>query len=71
MTALPSFWDTFLLAIGLALMLEGVFYALMANRLPEILQMLVEIPPAKIRTLGLWAASAGLLWMLWVRYTRF
>ena len=59
------------MALGFAFVIEGLFYAIFAKRLPDYLATLIETPPAAIRRLGFMVAGAGLLWMIWVRYTKF
>lgn len=68
MSDVPSFWDTLLLALGLALFLEGLMYALLAPKLPGMLATLLEMDPSRLRTAGMVLAALGLGWMALVRY---
>jgi len=54
-------WIDFLTAIGLAFVLEGVFYFAGADKLPPILKMLSERPPSDLRKVGLTAIILGVL----------
>lgn len=67
----PPFGKTLLLAMGFALVLEGLFYALFAGSMPDVFKRMAETPVARIRRLGIIVACAGLLWMVWVRATWF
>ncbi len=60
-------WNLFLLAIGLALVLEGLPYFLFAERLPKMLRQLSEQPPGFIRFLGMGAILMGLVVIALVR----
>jgi uncharacterized protein len=51
----------FLIALGLAFMLEGLPYFLFAERLPKMLRQLSEQPPGFIRFLGLGGMLLGLV----------
>jgi uncharacterized protein YjeT (DUF2065 family) len=54
-------WKTFATALGLAFILEGLPYFLLAEKMPTVLRGLSERPPSELRRLGLAAISAGLL----------
>jgi len=56
----------FFTAMALVLVIEGVFMALFPHRLRQVLEMLDELPPEKLRVGGLIAAAAGVLivWFL-------
>ncbi len=60
-------WRLLLIALGLALMLEGLPYFLFAERLPTMLRKLSEQPPGFIRFLGLGAILMGLVVIALVR----
>jgi len=51
----------FIKALGLAFILEGIPYFLFAERMPDILQRLLEKPPGSLRKLGLSALLFGLV----------
>lgn len=51
----------FLTAIGLVLVLEGLVLAASPFRLRDILKMLEEMPPARLRIIGLAAMFTGVL----------
>lgn len=45
-------WRFFLTALGLAFLIEGLPYFLLAERLPALLRSLSEKPPAFLRFMG-------------------
>ena len=49
-----------IIALGLALILEGLPYFLFAERMPRILRILLEQPPAALRKIGVVALVLGL-----------
>ncbi|MCF8031047.1 MAG: DUF2065 domain-containing protein [Desulfohalobiaceae bacterium] len=51
----------FIKALGLAFILEGIPYFLFAERMPDVLQRLLEKPPGSLRKLGLSALLFGLV----------
>lgn len=53
-------WRLFLTALGLAFVLEGLPYFLLAERLPDYLRRLAQGGPGLLRALGLAAMLAGL-----------
>lgn len=53
-------WRFFLTALGLAFLLEGLPYFLMAEKLPPILRQLADKPPAFLRFMGGGAIILGL-----------
>jgi len=53
-------WRFFLTALGLAFLLEGLPYFLMAERMPPVLRALSEKPPAFLRFMGGGAIILGL-----------
>lgn len=50
---------TFLIALGLVLILEGLVFALAPDRVEEILRMLASLPQETRRLIGLLALTAG------------
>ncbi|MFO7876761.1 MAG: DUF2065 domain-containing protein [Desulfovermiculus sp.] len=57
-----------LTALGLAFILEGLPYFLFAERMPSVLQALLEQPPAVLRVMGVAAMLAGLGFVYLGRY---
>ena len=57
-----------LTALGLAFIIEGLPYFLFAERMPSVLQSLIEQPPAVLRTMGVAALLAGLGFVYLGRY---
>ncbi len=53
-------WQTFVTALGLALMIEGLPYFLFAEKLPKLLRQLSEQPPVFLRKMGITAILFGL-----------
>ncbi|QLA17282.1 DUF2065 domain-containing protein [Desulfolutivibrio sulfoxidireducens] len=60
-------WKTFVTALGLAFVLEGLPYFLFAEKMPTVLRALSERPASELRRLGLTAILAGLLVVYLVR----
>lgn len=56
------------LGIGLVLVIEGLAFALMPDRLEEVLDALRSMPRETRRLLGLTAVTAGLLLVWLARY---
>ena len=56
----------FLTALGLLLVIEGLFLALLPNRVRQILEALDQIPPEALRIFGLVAAAlgVGIVWLI-------
>jgi hypothetical protein len=54
-------WTDFITAVGLAFVLEGLFYFIGADRMPPVLRMLSERPPSDLRKMGLAALLLGIL----------
>lgn len=54
-------WSLFSVALGLAFLLEGLPYFLLADRMPGILLSLAAKPPRALRVLGLTAMIMGVL----------
>jgi hypothetical protein len=53
-------------ALGLALVLEGVAYSLFPDAMRKMMQQLLALPVANVRTIGLCTAFAGfaLVWLV-------
>ena len=49
-----------LTALGLAFIIEGLPYFLFAERMPSVLQTLLQHPPSVFRVMGVSALLAGL-----------
>ena len=60
-------WRLFLLALGLAFVLEGAVYFLGAERMRPVFKLLAERPAKDLRKLGLTAIILGLLLIYFVR----
>jgi hypothetical protein len=60
-------WNVFLMALGLAFVLEGLPYFLFAERMPLVLRTMAEQRPAALRLLGLTAMALGLALVFVVR----
>jgi uncharacterized protein YjeT (DUF2065 family) len=54
-------WKIFVTALGLAFILEGLPYFLLAEKMPTVLRGLSERPPSELRRLGLTAIAVGLV----------
>lgn len=54
-------WSLLIVAVGLALVFEGIPYFLFAERMPLMLVKLAEQPPKFLRFIGLIAIILGLL----------
>ncbi len=54
-------WSFFFVALGLAFLLEGLPYFLLADRMPDILLSLAGKTPRVLRALGLSAMILGVL----------
>lgn len=63
----PEFGTTAAMAVALAVVFEGLLYALLAPRMPALARELAETPPPRIRTIGFAIAAAGLLALVWMR----
>ncbi|MCG8532161.1 MAG: DUF2065 domain-containing protein [Desulfovibrionales bacterium] len=59
-------WNLLLTALGLAFVLEGLPYALFADKLPKYLRTVAASGPANIRRMGLMAMTigVGLVWLI-------
>lgn len=51
----------FITALGLALILEGLPYFLLAERMPEVLRLLAEKGPSSLRKMAVLVILLGLL----------
>ncbi len=58
-------WNLFVTALGLALVLEGLPYALFAEKLPAVLAALARRGAPSLRIMGLAAIGAGVL-LVWL-----
>jgi len=56
-------WSLFFVALGLAFLLEGLPYFLLAERMPGILLALAARRPSALRALGLTAIILGVLFV--------
>jgi uncharacterized protein YjeT (DUF2065 family) len=54
-------WQLIFMALGLAFLLEGLPYFIMAERMPGILLLLASRPPRALRILGLTTMILGVL----------
>lgn len=61
-------WNTFVAALGLALIMEGAAYFLGAEKMPAMLRMLAERPPSELRIFGGVALAIGLV-LVWLART--
>ncbi|MDX8402133.1 MAG: DUF2065 domain-containing protein [Mariprofundaceae bacterium] len=52
-------------ALGLVLVLEGAFYALVPERMQEMMRQLQQVPPQVLRLAGLASVGAGWL-VVWL-----
>ena len=62
---MDDFGTALLTALGLVLVLEGLFYALGAEAMQRAMRMLQEIDPATLRRAGLAAVAVGVL-IVWL-----
>jgi len=54
-------WSLFFMALGLAFLMEGLPYFILAERMPGILLTLASRPPRALRVLGLTTMILGVL----------
>lgn len=54
-------WSLFFIALGLAFLMEGLPYFLLAERMPSVLITLASRPPRALRVLGLTSMILGVL----------
>ena len=59
--------STFLLAIGLVLIVEGLAYALAPSLLERMLEILRSLPEGTVRQIGLLAVVSGLI-LVWAAF---
>jgi len=54
------------LALGLLLLIEGALYALMPERMQQLMEMMRQQPAERLRVAGLVAAAVGvaLMWLV-------
>ncbi len=57
--------DFVLLGIGLVLVFEGLVFALLLNRLEELIKVIAEMPLETRRALGLGAVAIGVV-LVWI-----
>lgn len=57
--------NVLLTALGLAIAIEGIIYALFPEAMKRMMAMVMEQPAGSIRTAGLGAAVAG-VFVLWL-----
>lgn len=67
----PEFGTTAAMAVALAAVFEGLLYALLAPRVQELVRALAEMPPSRVRAIGLVVATGGLLALVWMRFRWF
>ncbi len=60
-------WETFVTALGLAFVLEGLPYFLFPDKMPKYLLAMAERSPKELRWLGSVAVMAGVLAVFVVR----
>jgi len=53
------------MAVGIALVIEGMPYFLLAEKMPAVLRGLSELSPRVLRIMGLAAMAAGLV-LVWL-----
>ncbi len=58
----------FLTAVGLAIAIEGIVYALFPEAMQRFMARMMEQPPQALRAAGMFAAVAGVLMVWWVRH---
>jgi uncharacterized protein YjeT (DUF2065 family) len=57
--------ETFLTALGLVFVIEGLVFALAPSRVEDLLRMFAEIPVEKRRAMGLGAIALGVV-LVWL-----
>lgn len=58
-------WRDLGTALGLAILLEGLLYAALPEKMRGIMRRVLDEPPQMLRRVGLGAACAG-LFLVWV-----
>ncbi|MFZ5428251.1 MAG: DUF2065 domain-containing protein [Thermodesulfobacteriota bacterium] len=53
------------MAVGIALVIEGMPYFLLAEKMPEVLRRLSSMPPGALRVMGAAAMASGLA-LVWL-----
>jgi len=53
------------MAVGIALVIEGMPYFLLAEKMPEVLRRLSSMPPGVLRVMGAAAMASGLA-LVWL-----
>ena len=53
-------WKLVALAVGIALVIEGMPYFLFAEKMPKILRTLSTLPPRSLRLIGMSSMTIGL-----------
>ena len=54
-------------ALGLLLFIEGVFFAIFPTRIKNILKSIDRIPPAKLRSMGIFFLLVGFLIVWYIK----
>lgn len=54
-------------ALALVLVLEGMALAIFARSVPELMSEMTQVPPTKIRTIGIVCVVAGAVGYLYIR----
>jgi uncharacterized protein YjeT (DUF2065 family) len=59
-------WKLVAMALGIALVIEGMPYFLFAEKMPQVLRTLSEMPPRALRLIGAcsMAVGLGLAWLM-------
>ena len=60
-------WRDFGTALGLAIIFEGLLYAVFPERMRGLMQRVLDEPPELLRRIGFIAAAIGLLFVWLVR----
>jgi len=54
-------------ALGLLLFIEGLFFAIFPTRIKNMLKMIEGIPPAKLRSMGIFFLLLGFLIVWYIK----
>jgi hypothetical protein len=59
-------WKLLAMAVGLALVIEGLPYFLFAEKMPKVLRTLSVMPPFRLRLIGMTSMTFGLavVWLM-------
>jgi len=59
-------WKLLAMAVGLALVIEGLPYFLFAEKMPKVLRSLSAMPPRQLRIIGMSSMTFGLaiVWLM-------